>query len=463
MTHPAFAPFADKMQADGLPQIAIDTFAYYYDQLRAGAGGMVPENAIDPIDSVTDASSLTDFAGAGREALGRAVVVKLNGGLGTTMGMTRAKSLLPAKQGFSFLDIIVRQILRLREVHDVRLPLVLMNSFRTRDDSLAVLGRYPELAVPGLPADFLQHKVPRILKADFSPVSWPSEPEHEWCPPGHGDIYPALATSGLLSRLLELGFEYAFVSNSDNLGAVLDPTILGWFASERLPFLMEVADRTAADRKGGHLARYKDGRLLLREVAQCPAADLDAFQDITRHGFFNTNNLWVNLRTLQATLAARQGVLGLPMISNEKPVDPADPASARVIQLETAMGAAIEVFDGARALRVPRGRLVPVKTTSDLLALWSDAYVLDDDFRVVDSPQRTLPPLVVDLDQKHYRRVQELQARFPHGAPSLLRCRRLTVQGDVRFGRDVVVAGNVTVAAPGPAQHIVPDGARLDG
>ena len=161
MTTLSFAPFADKMRAAGLPQIAIDTFAYYVEKLRAGDAGTVSEADIDPVDTVTDAGTLGTYTSAGRDALKRAVVIKLNGGLGTTMGMTRAKSLLPAKQGLSFLDISVRQILHLRQAHDVGLPLLLMNSFRTRDDSLAVLRGYPELAVPGLPADFLQHSEPR--------------------------------------------------------------------------------------------------------------------------------------------------------------------------------------------------------------------------------------------------------------------------------------------------------------
>ena len=101
----------------------------------------------------------------------------------------------------------------------------------------------------------------------------------------------------MLDTLLANGYEVAFVSNADNLGAELDPLPLGYFVSERLPFLMEVADRTAADRKGGHLARRKsDGRLALRESAQCPDEDTDAFQDVDRHRYFNTNNLWINLR-----------------------------------------------------------------------------------------------------------------------------------------------------------------------
>jgi UTP--glucose-1-phosphate uridylyltransferase len=459
---PAFAPFAEKMRAAGLPAIAIDNFAHYYAQLRDGEVGKVPEATIEPVGELPDASALRGHRPAGRETLARAVVIKLNGGLGTSMGMTHAKSVLPAKAGLSFLDVIARQVLHLRAEHRIGVPLVLMNSFRTRADSARVLAGYPDLAT-GLPADFLQHRVPRILEGELTPVEWPAAPEHEWCPPGHGDIYIALETSGMLAALRARGIEYAFVSNADNLGAVLDLDLLGWIAAEGIPFLMEVADRTEADRKGGHLAQEKDGRLVLRELAQCPEAELAAFQDVARHRYFNTNNLWVNLGALAGLLRERGGALGLPMICNTKPVDPADPESPRVIQLETAMGAAISVFAGARAVRVPRARLVPVKTTSDLLALWSDAYDLLPDFRVVESPRRTLGPLFVDLDPLHFRRVTDLEARFPAGPPSLLHCRRFVVRGDVRFAGEVVAEGDVEVRHEGAVPLVVAAGTRLRG
>ena len=452
----AFAPFAAKMAAAGEPDLAIRNFRHYYELLRAGQHGKVREDEIEPVRDVVDAASIVSYRDAGRAALARTVIVKLNGGLGTSMGMTKAKSLLTAKDGLSFLDIIVRQTLHLRRTFGVRLPLVLMNSFRTREDCRRVLAQYPDLATD-VPLDFIQHKVPRIAKPDLTPAVWAADPDHEWCPPGHGDIYAALETSGMLDALLARGFEWVFVSNSDNLGAVLDVDILGYVAAERTPFLMEVIDRSEADRKGGHLARHADGRLVLREIAQCPDDALDAFQDIRRHRYFNANNLWVSLPRLKDVLARTNGVLGLPMITNEKPVDPGDPTSPKVIQLETAMGAAISVFDGARALRVPRTRFVPVKTTGDLVVLWSDVYELTDDYRVVPSPKRAEPAPLVDLDGGFYRRVQDLELRFPHGAPSLVAAKRLAVRGDVRFGRGIVVEGDVVIEHAGPAPLVLTD------
>ena len=454
----------DKMRADGVAEIAVDTFAHYFERLRDGDTGVLAEAEIEPVAELPDADELAADEEGARAALDTTVVIKLNGGLGTGMGMTAPKSLLEVKDGLTFLDITVRQILDLRARTGARLPLVLMNSFATREASLAALADYDSLPVAGVPADFVQSKVPKLAADGLAPVSWPADPALEWAPPGHGDLYPSLSSSGMLEALLDAGYEYAFVANVDNLGGVMEPRILAWFARERIPFLMEVADRTEADRKGGHLARRPDGGLVLREVAQTPDDDLDAFQDIARHRFFNTNTLWVDLRALAAVLDERDGVLGLPMIVNRKTVDPGDRGSPAVYQLETAMGAAIDVFDGARAIRVPRTRFAPVKTTNDLLALRSDAYVLHEDGRVALAPERSGDgaPLV-DLDPDHFKLVRDFDARFAGGAPSLVACERLAVRGDVAFGAGVVVRGTVTVEQGEGGQRRIEDGAVLEG
>ena len=449
-----------KMVAAGVPDVAIATFAHYYRQLEAGETGLVPEADIAPVESLPSFDDLPDADA--RDVLDRAVAIKLNGGLGTSMGMTRAKSLLPVKDGLTFLDVIVRQVLDLRKRHGVRLPLVLMNSFYTREESLRALANDAGIE-SDVPLDFVQNREPKLRADDaLMPVRWPADPDLEWCPPGHGDLYTALVTSGMLEALLDRGYEYAFVSNSDNLGAVLDPRILAWFAAEEVPFLMEVADRTEADRKGGHLAaRASDGQLVLREIAQTPDEDQDAFQDVSRHRFFNTNTLWVSLRALAGVLEARDNVLGLPMIVNRKTVDPGDSASPEVFQLETAMGSAIAVFDGARALRVPRERFAPVKTTNDLLALRSDAYELTDDAHVVLVPGRDGGAPLIDLDPAHYKLLDGFEARFPAGAPSLVDCERLAVRGDVTFGAGVVVRGDVTIDA-GDENRRIADGMVIE-
>jgi UTP--glucose-1-phosphate uridylyltransferase len=444
----------DKMRTEGLADIAVETFAHYEELLRSGEQGVIRESEIEPLVDLPNAAELPEAVGA---ALDQVVVLKLNGGLGTSMGMTRAKSLIEVKDGLSFLDIIVRQALHLRERHGARIPLLLMNSFATRDDTLAALERYPELAVDGLPLDFLQGKVPKLREDDLEPVEWPADPSLEWAPPGHGDVYASLVTSGMLDELLGRGYRYLFLSNSDNLGAVLDPRILAWFAAEGLPFVSESTDRTESDRKGGHLARRRgDGGLVLRETAQTTDEDMPSFEDIERHRFFNCNNIWVDLQALERTLAERNGVLGLPMIVNRKTVDPTDSSSPAVLQLETAMGAAIGVFEGAAALRVPRSRFAPVKTTNQLLVVRSDAYELEDDWTVTAVAD---PEPVVSLESGYYKLIGDFDERFPSGAPSLRECRRLEVNGDVRFGCGIAVRGEVRLEGP----LSIPDGEVLEG
>lgn len=462
-----FLPFAEKMSAAGLPDSLIRSFRFYYNQLCAGETGYIAGEQALPVRQLPLAAQLKRYQSDGIAALDRLAVIKLNGGLGTSMGMNGPKSLLPVKNGLTFLDIIARQILTLRQTHSARIPLLLMNSFSTRAESLAALAVYPSL-VHALPLDFLQHKVPKIRQDTLAPVIWPDDPDKEWCPPGHGDLYLALQTSGILRALLDGGYEYAFISNADNLGAIVDTDILGYVAEEKLPFLMEVTDRTAGDRKGGHLAQSPDGRLLLREIAQCPPDELEEFQDIQRFRYFNTNNLWLHLPSLHAVLQEHNGVLPLPLIRNGKPVDPSLPDSPPVYQLETAMGLAISLFAGSAAISVPRNRFRPVKKCNDLLALWSDAYILTDDFRVRLDPRRhsgVAPagdPLVT-LDDRYYTLIDDMQARFPHGAPSLLHCRSLTVCGDVYFGKGVVVEGDATVCNQSDGPLWIADGALLTG
>ena len=449
------------MRAAGMPDLAIATFRHYYDLLRAGRSGLVGEDRIGP---VTQVPSLADWAGQssqGRQALAHTIIIKLNGGLGTGMGLNQAKSLLPARENSSFLELIARQVLQLRSSSGHPVPLLLMNSFNTDADSLNHLGSLPQLASEQapLPLSFVQNQVPRLHAETLEPIAWPTAPQREWCPPGHGDLYTVLHASGLLQELLSRGYRYAFVSNADNLGATLNLDILGKFAAEEIPFLMEVTERSLADRKGGHLAQDREGRLVLRESAQCPPEEREQFQDIERYRYFNTNNLWLNLPALARELEARDGILGLPMIRNEKHVVPEDPATPKVIQLETAMGAAIEVFAGARILNVPRTRFAPVKTTSDLLALWSDRYRVEPDGSVVAV---TETPFCTDLDERYFKTVEGFRARFPTGAPSLLHAELLTVEGDVLFEREVVIRGQVRLVHRGPGQRRIAAGTVLE-
>jgi UTP--glucose-1-phosphate uridylyltransferase len=425
-------------------------------QLGERQAWRLPGEVLEPLAELPRLDQLPEPPPArAREVLDRVAVIKLNGGLGTSMGLSGPKSLLEVKPGTSFLNVLVRQVLAARERHGARLPLVLMNSAATRGPSLGVLRRYHGLGVPGVPLDFLQGREPKLRAGDLRPVRWPANPELEWCPPGHGDIYTALAASGTLDALLGAGLRYAFVSNCDNLGALADVRIAAWLAAEQVPFALEAVRGTPADRKGGHLARYQ-GRVVLRETAQVPGGDT-SFTDVGRWRWYNTNNIWIDLRALASLQAAEPAAPVLPLIVNRKTVDPRDPASTPVIQLEWAMGAAIGSIPGARAVHVPRSRFAPVKTTDDLLVVRSDAYELTGDGQM--RPCFDGPGPVVTLDKDYFKLLPGFEQRFPAGPPSLRRCCRFEVNGDVTFGADVVAVGDVRVTGP---RHI-PDGEILSG
>ncbi|HEX7738799.1 MAG TPA: UTP--glucose-1-phosphate uridylyltransferase [Marmoricola sp.] len=439
-----------KMADEGVEPLAIEVFAHYYRLLEHGETGMIPESTIEPLDMPALADVVVDETQA-IEALAATAVIKLNGGLGTSMGMERAKSLLCVRRGLSFLDVIARQTLHLRRTHGVTLPLIFLNSFRTSADTRAALARYEDLQVDGIPGELLQNKEPKLTSEELVPVSWPKDPELEWCPPGHADLYTALVTSGLLDHLISSGYRYAFCSNADNLGAVADPRVAGWFAASGAPFAIESVRRTPSDRKGGHFARRaSDGRIILRESAQTLEEDKEALADLDRHKYTSTNNVWFDLQALRTELDRRDGVLGLPLIRNVKTVDPTDPSSPEVIQIEAAMGAAIEVFEGAQTIEVGRDRFVPVKTTNDLLLLRSDSYDLRADF-VLDQAAAELA--YVDLSGS-YKQVAEFDKRFPEGVPSMIEAHSLVVDGDWTFGGDVSVVGDAHLT--GDHGHVAP-------
>ncbi len=439
----------EKMRAEGAHPEAIRAFQLAYERLESGETAMLPSADLEPAG---DVPALADLPAAdAHRALSRVVVIKLNGGLATTMGLQQPKSLMEARDGKSFLEIIIGQTLGLRGRHGVELPLVLMDSESTREPTLAELARHPELPTDGIAPDFMQSVVPKLDADTLEPVSWPQAPALEWNPPGHGDVYGALRRSGMLDALLERGFRYAVISNADNLGSSVEARIAGHVADNEIPFLMEVVQGTEADRKGGHVARrIDDGRLVLRETAQTPDDDEESFRDFRRWRWYNTNTLWVDLQVLAERLEQSEGVLELPLIINRKTVDPRDADSTPVIQLESAMGAAIGSFPGAALLHVPRTRFAPVKTTDDLLVLRSDVYEVGDDLRVEPVPGRADNLPFVELDKRYYRLIDAFEQRFPSGPPSLREAERLVVNGDVTFEAGVRVRGAVQLDADSP-------------
>lgn len=448
----------EKELGNSVTPAAIMAFMKQYDMLVEGQTGMIPESELTPATDLMALASLPDVDDAKIGAIiEKTVILKLNGGLGTGMGLDKAKSLLEVLDGKNFLDFTAEQLKKQREKYKTdKLGFLLMNSFSTADDTHEALGKYAELG-EWEKISMMQNKVPKVLEEGFGPSTYEKNPSDEWCPPGHGDLYAALLGSGKLDELLADGKEYVFVSNSDNLGATLDLRLLQYFAGEDAGFMMEVAQRTEADKKGGHLAKKGDG-LILRESAQCPPEDEKDFQDISKHQFFNTNNLWFKLSDIAKVMSAAGGVMDLPMIRNSKTVDPKDDSTAKVYQLETAMGAAIANFGSrSRAVVVDRTRFAPVKKCDDLLNLRSDAYEVTEDSRLQLIESRAGIPPTVNLGDT-YKKIKEFEQLTANGTPSMKDCTKLTLlpkktKKILTLEKGVVFKGEVTIEVTddGPA------------
>ena len=438
-----FRPFAQKMEEHHLPAIVINLFKCYFSQLLFGSQGKLTKSEILPIqeEELPDLRALKEYHSVGVRNLNKFVMFKLNGGLGTSMGLQLPKSLLPVKNEKSFLELTLEQEEYLRAKYNQPIPLIFMNSFYTNEKTISRLEDFNN--PDSLPLSFVQNKFPRILKKKFTPVSWPKDPNLEWNPPGHGDFYTALITSGLLDRLLNRGYRYAFVSNCDNLGANLDLSILGYLIKEELSFVMEVTKRTPLDKKGGHLCRLlKNYRLALRELAQCPSNELADFQNIKLYSFFNTNSLWLDLQQIKKVFL-RHKIMPLDLIINEKHVDSTDHSSPLVYQLETAMGSAISAFDFAEAVNVPRTRFSPVKTTADLLLIRSNCYQINELSTIeLNIPQENLP--TIELDPAFYKNYDQFEQRFPYPV-KFDHCSSLKVKGDIYFGKNITFNKDVVL------------------
>lgn len=386
------------------------------------------------------------------QILNKLAVLKVNGGLGTSMGMTGAKSALEVKDDMTFLDLTVRQIEHLNTSLKVDVPLILMTSFNTHEDTLRIIKKYAnqQLRI----TTFNQSRYPRINKETLLPCPTnANNDKSNWYPPGHGDVYNALMQSGVLDQLLAEGKEYLFVSNSDNLGAVVDQGILQHMIDTQAEFIMEVTDKTKADVKGGTLIDY-EGSIRLLEIAQVPSEHVEDFKAIRKFKIFNTNNLWVNLKALKRVMEA--GDMELEIIINPKTTD----GGLAVIQLETAAGAAIKHFHNGHGVNVPRSRFLPVKSCSDLLLIKSDIYSLEHGQLVINENRLFGTTPVIKLGD-HFKKIQQFQKRFKK-IPKILELDHLTVTGDVYFGRNVTLRGTVIVVANEGQRIDIPDGCILE-
>lgn len=452
------ASFVKKMQNDGLDTEIIDSFTYYYQKVVNNEKGFIHDKDIIPVEpeEIHDLKDLGNYAEAGKKVMNRTVMIVLNGGLGTSMGLTGPKSLIKIKDDKTFLEF------KMEDSKNLGIRLVLMNSFRTHEKTLSAIRQMGLKNQLDLPLSFLQYKFPKINRYDLSPAVWAKNPSLEWNPPGHGDIFSALFSSKMIHKLLDQNIRYAFISNSDNLGARVDESMLGYFSQNSLPFLMEVTQRRPLDAKGGHLAKHKNGRLILREIAQCPEEELEAFQDIKKYRFFNTNNLWIDLVFLR-DYVSKYNKIYLPLILKPGKLDPRDDFSPDIFQVETAMGASISMFKGASAVKVSKARFLPVKGHNDLLAIWSDCYIVKQNKGVIPNPARgSMLPISISLDPEFYRKIDMFFDRFKDGPPSLVQCESLTVKGNIFFGKDIRIIGRVHIKNTKETPAVIPNGTLID-
>jgi len=445
-----------KMISRGIDLAAIDSFVHTVRRMENDESSHLPLDKLKSPDSCmildppSDPDEKKSLEDRGRELLSRVAVIKLNGGRSTNMGGHTPKGTIVAKDGYSYLEIIVNQIAHLRERFRVDVPLVLMNSFFTHAPTMEILSRF---AFPVL--TFIQQQAPRLMEDTLTPLD--TGTEEDWAPPGHGDVYGSLQRTGTLERLKRLGCKWAFISNLDNLAAYPEPWILGLIERDDIEFLLEVTDRTTVDRKGGTLV-IRGGRLDLLELAQVAPEDRDRFMDINRFRVFNTNNVWIDLEALSAAL--EKNALKLPVIRNCKRI-----SGMRVIQVETAMGAAIGSFRRSRGLRVLRDRFFPTKKVADLFLLQSDACVLDSMFRLERNPSRPdslsfMPTVLFDPDFLDHP--DDIPTRFEASTSvSLVRASSLKVKGRAFFERDVTIEGTVDIEVPYGQEYRIPRGSVL--
>lgn len=437
-----FDVFIQKMVKKGVSDLAIKIFEYNLQKLINNDSPFISSKDISPIESTNLMLKESELSiDRIKDLSSKVVLIKLNGGLGTSMGLKGAKSQLMVKDGLNFIDITVKQIQKFNQKYQTNVPLIFMNSFNTQEETEKNLEKLSFKNI-SLPRSFNENKSPKIRitkdrdTTEYSPASYPENPDLEWAPPGHADVYPALLSSGLLNDLLNQGYEYLFISNVDNLGATLTPDILNSAFSSDSSFLMEVAARTENDKKGGHLA-LKGNTLILRESSQVSKEDEIDFQDYNKYKFFNTNSVWIKISALKQLMEKSKGILDLPIIKNEKNINPLDPTSEKIIQLESAMGSAISLFEDAKTILVPSDRFIPVKNTSNLLYLLSDLVQMDENFLL--HPQKNIK---IDLKNSNYKMIDDFYQRFKV-IPSLINCNSLVIENDIFFEEALILKGDI--------------------
>ena len=447
-----FEQIENMMEGDGASPEQIRLFRKLLKQYVAQQAEPIKWHDLStpPEESIINYDQLNEVQQKERRGLlSKLAVCRLNGGLGTSMGCEGPKSAIEVKNGQNFLDLIVQKMASLNKQYSTDVPLVLMNSFRFDQDTQKIIKRYKSrLQI----LTFKQNQMPRLRKDTMLPLSREEYGEQSAYPPGHGDFYDSIAKSGILETLIDQGKQYLFISNVDNLGASIDLKILKLMEESKVPFIMEVTEKTRADVKGGTLVKTGHREMGLLELAQVPKDFVEEFKSIKKFKIFNTNNIWINLAELKKMVTGND--IHLDIIVNQKNLE-----HLPILQLETAIGSGINNFEGSLAVKVPRIRFLPIKKTDDLLLAQSNLFVFEEGL-LKKNPDRQFDGLPLIRLGENFQMFEEYQKRF-ESIPDILELDLLTVVGNVYFGKNITLRGNVILICEGEELHI-PDNSLLE-
>ncbi|GKV47258.1 hypothetical protein SLEP1_g54172 [Rubroshorea leprosula] len=389
----------------------------------ASESGEKDEVLLIPLDKL---ELLSQDIAKTKEILDKLVVVKFNGALGTTMGFSGPKSLIEIREGLTLLDVIIEQIQSLNAKYGCKVPLLLMNTNKTHDDTLKVLEKYSKSNIDIQSFIQGQQAEPESLGLHSVDDLYPSDP---------GTAFLSLVKSETLDLLLSQGKEYVLVVNSDNACAVIDPKILNHVTQKKIEYCMEVTPTTTSFSRTSVLSS-QEGKFKLVHIAQNPSR-----HSTKKFKFMDAGSLWVNLKAIKRLVDT--DAMKMEKLSTSKAVDPDDK--------ESAVGSAIQLFDQAIGVNVPQSRYLPVNSTLDLLLLQSDIYTYDEGILARNraiNPSISLGP--------EFEKVSDFQSRFK-STPSIVGLDSLKVTGDVWFGADITLKGKVKIAAEPGEKLEIPD------
>ena len=371
------------------------------------------------------------------------VVCRFNGGLGTSMQCTLPKSSISVTADKNFLDLAIDQLNYFEIANKTSLPLLLMNSFYTTAQTKLAIKKYnkPNLQI------FEQSCYPRLAEnlknGDTTPLSKKELGIQACYPPGHGDFFLKFQDSGLLKKFISQGKKYLFLSNIDNLGALVDFTILNYLAENDCPFLMEVTKKLQNDIKGGSLLKNKtSNRIKLVETAELAQLSQEQLNSLKgKLNIFNTNNIWINLISLEKQL--KQKSWRLDLVQNRKKI-----AGRNILQLETIIGSAISNFKQAKLLEVPRDRFIPVKKVSDLLLVRSNLFKLNKSAGFKFQEQKPFQDFP-QLDLGDINSISQFEKSFAF-IPDILDLKSLSLQGEIYFSKGIKLKGRIVIKSKKP-------------